>query len=335
MNENKITPINVVDFLEHSGVKGMKWGVTNASSKGQGKSRQERRVDKTLKKADMKWASGIYTTKGAIAVHNNTANQMNNKHLPELNNRPQYKGKNLSANPKLKEQYFRDVLSLQDKAVDRAVKEVHGVSPSGKMKAKLSLDNDGRYAIEVASNIPGVVFHAQMAQDLPDNTFRFELTTDDNGFITAMDLAPIDLTHSEDTFDVAAFFEHSGIKGMKWGVRNSEKKAARASAKEAARTSAKIASAQHHSSRANKSKYMTTADLELAIKRIETEKKYNSLTQGASAKGHKTVKTVLGDIGKKSITEVGTKAASHAMKTIIFKKFKVDLGKTSFADMKV
>ena len=137
------------------------------------------------------------------------------------------------------------------------------------------------------------------------------------------------------SFDVASFFEHSGVKGMKWGVRNAEKKAARQSAKEAARTSAKIGATQHHTSKAGKSKYMTTAELEQAIKRIETERKYNSLTQGATGKGHKTVKTVLGDIGKKSITEVGTKAASHAMKTIIFKKFKVDLGKTSFADMKV
>lgn len=136
------------------------------------------------------------------------------------------------------------------------------------------------------------------------------------------------------TFDVAAFFEHSGVKGMKWGVRSSEKKAAKQSAKEAARTSAKMGATQHHTSKAGKSKYMTTAELEQAIKRIETEKKYNALTQGTTGKGHKAAKIVLSDIGKKSVTAVGTAAASHAMKVVIYKKFKVDLGKTSFADTK-
>lgn len=344
MNENKITPINVVDFLEHSGVKGMRWGVTNDNKSSGGGNffdsvnalpRKERRAEYKILEKDAKWSGGIAKQKDGIAVYNATAKRMNETHLPDLNGRPEYKGKNVGANPKLLAKYNKDYAALVEKASSDAIDEVHGTSPSGRMKARLGKDPSGQMYVEIVATDPDAVWHAQMDAPLPDNTFRFHLETDENGLITAMHPTPTKVMHSEDTFDVATFFEHSGVKGMKWGVRNPEKKAARASAKEAARTSAKLGSSQHRSSRSNKARYMTTADLEQAIKRIETEKKYNSLTQSASSKGHKTVKSVLGDIGKKSITEVGTKAASHAMKTIIFKKFKVDLGKSSFADVKI
>jgi len=322
MNENDDKPFDVAAFFEHSGVKGMKWGVTNTSSAGT--SRQQRQAVKKLKKADKKWLKGIYTTKGAIAVHNNTANEMNNKHLPELNKRPQYKGKNLSANPKLKEQYFKDVLKLQDEAVTRAVKEVHGTSPSGKMKAELAFDSNGAYRIRV-KNIPGNVSHAQMDQPFPDDTYVFDLTVDNNGFFTAMDLAPIDLTHSEDAFDVAAFFEHSGVKGMKWGVitkvraSSAEKSTARKVNRANSRALAKAGRNEHRSAANAKIHKMTTQELETAIKRIELERKYSTLTEPAKAQGKRTIRKLLGNIGTKSVNTVGTQLVTNTLNQAVNK----------------
>ncbi len=49
---------DVEEFLEHYGVKGQKWGV--------------RRANKKSAKADKKWQANVYSSRGAVDVHNST-----------------------------------------------------------------------------------------------------------------------------------------------------------------------------------------------------------------------------------------------------------------------
>lgn len=297
MNENDDKPFDVAAFFEHSGVKGMKWGVRN-KSKGSGGGnffdyvnampRKERRAETKILMKDAKWSGSVMKQKDGIKVHNATAKRMNETHLPELNGRPAYKGKNLGANSKLLAKYHKDYTALVEKAASDAIDEVHGTSPSGRMKATLGKDPSGQMYVEIVATDPKAVWHAQINEPLPDNTVRFHLTTDENGFFTSMDLSPTNVKHSDNTFDVVAFFEHSGVRGMRWGVRKESHSVSRGRTR-------------------MKSRYMTTEELQKAIQRIEIEKKYNSLTSGSTRKGRSMVKSVLGEIGKKAFIGAGSK----------------------------
>jgi hypothetical protein len=120
-------------------------------------------------------------------------------------------------------------------------------------------------------------------------------------------------------FDVAAFFEHSGVKGMKWGVitkvraSSAEKSTARKAHRANSRALAKAGRNEHRSAANAKIHKMTTQELETAIKRIELERKYNTLTEPAKVQSQKRVRKLMGGIGSKSADTVGTNLATAVL----------------------
>lgn len=229
-------------FLEQSGVKGMKWGVIRDKAAA-----GDRGAQKKLVKADAKWEESSHGAAAYIAVHNKVADKMNNGGIEKFNANPKYKKiKDFSdeSDPKVQE-YYKDYEKLTNKVFAETVKETYGTSPSGRYSAEVSHDGKGNYYAEMVDS--QAVTHA----DTPSRLI-FALTFDPSKGFTKMGdkpLPPDTLTHSaqkgqrmadvdlsgmlsEEDFlehvgyradmtdeEQADFLEHYGKKGMKWGHR--------------------------------------------------------------------------------------------------------------------
>lgn len=155
-----------VEFLEHYGVKGMKWGVRRGSDGARpiaktlakskfGKAaeknverhaqRQEKRAgkkaakaDKKLDKEDVKYAKKTTTLRAQVDVYNRTAQLMNEKGLGKVNSNPKFAGKKplLSNDIKLRQAYLDSVAKTANRYAQQAHKELHGDSPNGRLEVK-------------------------------------------------------------------------------------------------------------------------------------------------------------------------------------------------------
>jgi|SRR5580765_262516 len=271
---------DIENLLEHHGTKGMKWG--------------QRKAEKRSAKADMKWQKNIYSIKGAVDIHNNVADKMNNGGLARLN----AKYPNLSTNwgDAEHKRYFKAYEKMNEDFTAQAVKEVHGTSPSGKLTAKLDTSTPDQWKVTVT---PVDATHA--VEPVP--TLVMEVEYDKFGRITLVKNVRGPVTQQG---DVKTFIEHHGVKGMKWGVRGSGAK----------RTSSKSRTSFNKSP-----KRLTTHELEARIKRMEMEKKYNELNRRDVSKGSKVASEILGNSGKKVATTVLTGALLFAVKQAVKKKF--------------
>lgn len=107
---------------------------------------------------------------------------------------------------------------------------------------------------------------------------------------------------------------HHGVKGMKWGVRKSRpsSSSSRSTWKRKRKTQAR-AKVQKPKAKRKKVSQMTEAELNERIKRLELEKKYKDLDPATvrSKQTNDFVIDVLKTIGKNTLTNVGTQAATH------------------------
>lgn len=185
------------EFL-HSGVKGMKWGV--------------RRAQKKAAKADAKWEKQIYTHHGAIAIHNEVANRMNNGEIDKHNSNPRWKDKNLNDDPKLEKAYYDAYAKVENRVYSEAVQAVHGKSPSGSKQAVFVNDEQGP-RIEIKS------FSARHADEETEPDLIIPLKLDELGQVIEQAEAEEGAAHSDDY--ASQVIEHFGVKGMKWGRHKS------------------------------------------------------------------------------------------------------------------
>lgn len=280
------------DILVHHGVKGMKWGV--------------RRAEKKAAKADKKWEKSIYSTKGAVAVHNETAKRVNAR-LDVLNSKPEFATSRPLDQPDghpTKKAYIDEYLSLVNKSYGEAVTAVHGTSPSGKKKAVYVNDDLGE-RIEVKD---ATIQHAE--DNEPDLTIQ--LKRGDNGLFVFTNFA--ELQHADVAGD---FLAHHGIKGMKWGVRRDHSPAA-VDVKTAPGRKVKTSGGQHHSphedaikaakirQQAKKSTTDSLSNKELQdlITRMNLENQYANMNKNNVSAGKKLLRVILGQTGDKEVSQL-------------------------------
>lgn len=199
------------EFLEHHGVKGMKWGVLRdkaaAGSKG---------AARKLAKEDVKWNKEVHGMKGWIKVNNAVADKMNGPGglIDKHNNNPKYKGADFNNwRDPITKKYFDDFEKISLKTWQDTTRELYGSSPSGRYTIEAKLDKPGNAYLEVVDTQQ--IQHADTEAQL-----RFYLELDPNtGQILAIKKDGDTITH-QGMLSEEEFLEHFGVKGMKWGKRS-------------------------------------------------------------------------------------------------------------------
>ena len=212
-------------FLEHFGVKGMKWGQRKERLKAGLKNWAH---ETKIAFQDAGWENHVSSVHGYVEAHNAAADHFNT-HIDRLNNSPKYRDKNLNErkHAKLRYDYDRDAEELMHRANEAAAKSF-GPNASktkevvyNRKTQNMEIRKIGGKKEHVEPLHPPDIYIIQAATTQPDFDLKFKVRTDSDGKIIQVNWAKMASMAQADGF-VGDFLEHYGTKGMKWGVRKSD-----------------------------------------------------------------------------------------------------------------
>ena len=200
----------VEDFLQHFGVKGMKWGVrkarqTRQDNRGKGRSASDRKIKKLDKRFERSAKSlGVF-----IDVHNAAAKTYNTMDVTRINSSPKYKNLDFNKPSPLRDKYYAEHSKAFVARLEQAA-AAQGTNASGTKRLKIKTTDEGEDGIawEVTTED---VKHADAVERL-----IFKPIMDAKGMIIDVELVEDKMAQDALTDE---FLEHYGIKGMKWGTR--------------------------------------------------------------------------------------------------------------------
>lgn len=289
--------------LDHSGVKGMKWGVRKDRGH-EGERAKTRKINRLDKKYDKSF-KGVH---GYIKINNAIAYKINPR-IDIMNAKSEYKDVNLYENPKLHKKYIKEY----EKNLKEVVNEVNadfGTNASGTR----------RMGLKVVGKGDDMTWEAQwedVSHASEDAIFCVIPTRTSSGLITGQKIVgPNDvLTHGEEFV-----LEHFGVKGMHWGVRRSraERRAANAS-EDAKRAAANKAVVKEHGVSA-----LDNKELQHLVDRMNLEQRYSKLkgdpvSVKATKKGGKFVGDIIGNVVKTQATKVANDQAAKQVAKLLAK----------------
>jgi hypothetical protein len=232
--------------LEHFGTKGMHWGV--------------RRAEKQTEKIDKLFEKSAGDVRIWVAVNNRAAQLTNDHDIDRINNKPKYKGMNFNdENAPLTKQYTKEHQDAWIKNLNRAATEL-GTNASGTKKYSIAVDPSDRWLWGVTtSDIQHI-----------DEIMVVRVNHDKNGRITSL--------------ETVSPMEHSGVKGMHWGVR----KAPRQSSSDFKKTS---------NLRNRKTRELSNKQLQSVNARINMEQQYRRLNPTKIKTGQNMAKGIIAALG--------------------------------------
>ena len=244
----------VDNFLEHYGVRGMRWGVKRQLKKLTNSKDRQRFLDEK----DKKWIDKVNADPKVSRVAKRAARELKRKVLPKL--RAEYKGVNLNRDPYAKSQYEAKMKSAMISILDRQSYKAHKMSPSRTREVVFEPQSDGTLKARVVprenykitkqqgqiaradekrakiasreAKKEASVKHADEPKEFDNDPYDglvYLITRDAEGFF--VDIEPpfeddeVDAQEEEAEaaveHSVDNFLEHYGVKGMRWGVRRS------------------------------------------------------------------------------------------------------------------
>ena len=316
------------DFIQHYGVKGMKWGVRRDLKK----LRTSKEREDYLNEKDKKWIEKVNTKPKIAQVSRRTQARFRREVLKPLNQ--QYSWKDQTFSPSKKRAYEARVKEGMQDILEQEIFRAHKYSPTRTKEVAFEPQRDGTYKAVIVqrSNAKlakqgnsivksdarrdraearaaerarkATAKHADEPEDLDElyDDFFMILEVDENGMITDIrNPAGDDLAQAE---EVESFLEHHGVKGMKWGVRRDRSTGRRVGSPIAGTSKA----ARNQSTRPpkpgvkrielKKPSAFTDDELNRLIRRMELEKRYSTLKAerriAEMSKGERFVKTKLG-----------------------------------------
>jgi hypothetical protein len=200
-------------------------------------------------------------------------------------------------------QYQQAASDIYMKHVKDAAKKQMQVSPSGKLKEKLTIGKDW-WTVEVVSTDS----MKQSSNSDLSISFRVRPLFDEDGYIIDFEILEDELLQSD---SLENYLAHYGKKGMRWGTRSAgTHSSGKASKKVAKRTTYKKPPTK-----------LSDAELQRRVKRLETEKKYIELNKATrpSTTGKKAASKLLGQAGTVAVSAVATAATGLAIKAAMDK----------------
>lgn len=245
------------EFLAHYGVKGMRWGVRRSLKKMAPADREA-----YLKQKDAKWRAKVEADPklGKISAK---ASRIAKKETKKLNRDYKDRGINLKKDAIQRNRYDMELKSVLERSLDTASYKVHKYPPSRLFEVQIHRHPDGsitsmigqrhnaklvkqqgkiakydrrqaKKAVRVAKKEGAAISHAApevvglpgTLEDYGDfEDMQFYLPIDEEGYVTDVS-SPSDVLEQMDAVD--EFLAHYGVKGMRWGVRRSDKALSRA-----------------------------------------------------------------------------------------------------------
>ena len=351
----------VVDFLEnagvnleHSGVKGMRWGVRRGLS-GHVKTRAIKRK-KTEDNLAPSGYDNVYRGRRAKAMNQTLrkAKGKINSGTRILNNDPRFKGKDFKKDSPLRREYYKEYSKMVETQLNAAA-TLKGNSNRGQYRLNFKYDYESNAFPEVTmklnSNLSGRVEERKAASEIRKTVGGLKVKHSDdqetdeitlrviwgpNGEIEEIEDIPDEMFHTDGvTFGIPELddaLEHYGKKGMKWGVRNGRPVPSAPRPKSAATkkpSKGQIGKQKFEDAKTERKKTlseMSDQELQRAISRMNLERQYNQMvpvkdTRGRSARAADFIAETVKESGQAAIKEVSKEVAKNALRVTLKRTF--------------
>ena len=237
------------DFIQHYGVKGMKWGVRRDLKKLPTKKAREAYISEK----DAGWRAKTEDPKKAIRAAKRASREATrmtkqlNKKYKDMGYK--LKGNSLSKksidnrkNRLVRNQYDIELRGIIESSLDSAAYKVYKNSPSRLYQVNLSRDLDGTVSAKIVPRQNAKLDKQRAAitnkarkikhSDEGSQDLYVKMEEDADGFVIDIQLPEFDLELVEDETTIdhsdlselgSDFLLHYGVKGMKWGVRKDKR----------------------------------------------------------------------------------------------------------------
>lgn len=356
------------DFLEHHGIKGMRWGVRRTLQQLHPSERAA-----YLQQKDAKWLAKVNTNPKLGKISAKAARE-SKKLTKQLKQDYKDRGINIKKDALHRSRYDAELKNILEQSLDKAAYKVHKYPPSRLTEVHIHRHPDGTITALVATRHNAKIVkqqgkiakadqrrvnaetkaavkaqkeadkaalqHADMSMDQPDDFdgLQFLLTLDSEGFVDDVQV-PEGMMHSDEDWE--NFLEHHGIKGMRWGVRRNPGSDGLVGKEPSTRTKGGLdgntnTSADHerYTTAMAKAKSrglssLSNEELKLVANRIKNENDFAKVTK-ERALANRSVGRKMVDLLLKQAQDAATKAAAEQGKKLVEEMLKGSSGKTSF-----